>query len=88
MCKANVELMNHLLLHCPIARDLWGLFTLPSWTQLGNAQFCSCYAGDWRSEVLLLYVSGGAFGKRGIIQIFEGNELSLPNLKFLFLKTL
>ena len=98
LCKANGESVNHLLLHCPVARDLWNLV-------------CSLFGVSWvmpKGVVDLLFYWNGSLGSReaGKIwkmiphclmwclwcernsRIFNGEETSIPALKFRFLQAL
>ena len=98
MCKCNGESVDHLLLHCPIASELWDfLFCLVGldWVMLRTV---IAMLASWRGimgfvEVRLfgvwcLHVSCGVFGEKETVVPFEGIALNLPNLKFSFLKCL
>ena len=98
LCKADGESINHLLLHCPVARDLWNLV-------------CSLFGVSWvmpRGVVDLLFCWNGSLGSHEAGNIwkmiphylmwclwcecnsrtFNGEETSIPALKFRFLQTL
>jgi hypothetical protein len=98
LCKADGKSVNHLLLHCPVACDLWNLV-------------CSLFGVSWvmpRGVVDLLFCWNGSLGscEAGKIwkmiphclmwclwcernsRTFNGEETSIPALKFRFLKTL
>jgi hypothetical protein len=98
LCKADGESVNHLLLNCPVARDLWNLV-------------CSLFGVSWvmpRGVVDLLFCWNGRLGSREAGNIwkmiphclmwclwcerntrtFNGEETSIPALKFRFIQTL
>jgi hypothetical protein len=37
LCKANGESVDHLLLHCPLAKAMWDSVLSIFWSVLGNA---------------------------------------------------
>ena len=46
LCKSDGRSACHLLLHCPIACDLWAFLSiLPSLDHLGHAKLCYGYVG-------------------------------------------
>uniref|UniRef100_A0A7N2LIU1 Reverse transcriptase zinc-binding domain-containing protein n=1 Tax=Quercus lobata TaxID=97700 RepID=A0A7N2LIU1_QUELO len=46
LCKSDGRLASHLLLHCPIACDLWAFLSiLPSLDHLGHAKLYYGYVG-------------------------------------------
>ena len=63
MCKSNRELVDHLLLHCPIAGELWDwiLCLVVSHCYLGNAWFSSCYVQSWKGMLLEVEKHGEQF---------------------------
>ena len=98
MCKAGGESANHLLLHCPVAGELWNMIF-------------SLFGVPWvmpRGVVDLLYRWNGCLGRSEARKIwkaiphcimwciwrernartFNGEESSISALKFLFLQTL
>jgi hypothetical protein len=98
MCKTSGESVNHLLLHCPVAGDLWNMIF-------------SIFGVPWimpRSVADLLYYWNGRLGRSEAGKIwramphcimwciwhernartFNGEESSIPVLKFLVLQTL
>ena len=90
MCKSNRELVDHLLLHCPIAGELWDwiLCLVVSRCHLVNAWFSSCYVQFLEGDAIR---SGEAWGTIPLCLIlvnlereksvyFWGRGLSLPHL--------
>ena len=64
MCKSNGEFVNHLLLHCPTALELWNLI----FTLFGTYRWC---LGEW-----LIYLLVGLV-KWGILNLELFGRLSL-----------
>ncbi len=94
MCKCNGELVNHLLLHCPLARELWDLLVC----LVGMPYSVAALLESWRGAMVACR-SKEVWGAAPACLIwciwseknqrtFEGVELSIPNLKFVFLRTL
>ena len=98
MCISSGEIVSHLLLHCLIAYDLWVFFFCAigiTWVMLnsvksvmeswrGMMRRCR-YGTEWGAEpACILWCIWRERNQR----IFEGKEMSILNLKFLFLKAL
>ena len=88
------EIVSQLLLHCLIAYDLW-VFLLRHWDYLGHAEFSQVYTGVLEENDEYETVWGAepacilwCIWRERNQWIFEGNEMSITSLKFLFLKTL
>ena len=90
-------LIGHLLLHCPLVSNLCAFFlNLSSRVGLGYANFCQCYIGVFKWSSGSLWWTSTSMEENSNVSYlmeqnhctFEGEELSLPNLKFLFLKTI
>jgi hypothetical protein len=98
MCKSNGESVSHLLLHCPIAHELWNLnFTLfgTVWVMpRGLYELFACWSGKvgksdsgaiWKAVPhCLMWCLWHERNSR----TFSGEEQSVPALKFTFLQTL
>ena len=94
MCKSSGESVNHLLLHCPLAQDLWNLvFTLfgISWVMpRGVEDLFACWSGIrgnlnsgaiWKAAPhCLMWCSWRERNSR----TFSGEEQLVPKLKFSF----
>ena len=90
--------VNHLLLHCPFVHDLWAFMIclvgtnwvmpnsvdakLKSWDAVRGVRR---YVKVWRAAPACLM---WCIWREHNQCTFKGKELSLPNIKFLFLKTL
>jgi hypothetical protein len=98
MCKADGESVNHLLLHCPVARDLWNMiFSLfgISWVMpRGVVDLISCWNGCigrheagkiWR--VIPHCIMWCLWCERNA-RTFNGEEVSIPALKYSLLQTM
>ena len=94
---SNGELVDHLLLHCPVAGELWDwiLCLVVSHCHLGNSWFSTFYVQFLEGDTIR---SGEVWGTIPLCLIlvhlereesvyFWGRGLSLPHLEFLFLKT-
>ena len=98
LCRSDGESVNHLLLHCPFVHDLWAFIIclvgtnwvmpnsvdamLKSWDGVRGVRR---YVKVWRAEpACLIWCIWREYNQC----TFKGKELSLPNIKFLFLKTL
>ena len=98
MCKSNGESVNHLLLHCSVAQELWSLiFALfgIAWVMpRGVVDLLSCWSGRfgnpesgaiWKAiPHCLMWCLWREWNNR----TFSGEEQSIPALKFSFLQTL
>ena len=98
MCKASGESTDHLLLHCPIASDLWScIFTLfgLQWVMpKGVLDLLACWGeGRGKSKIQDLWNSI----PHGIYWVlwwernskaFEGKERSVLELKWFLIRTL
>ena len=95
MCKCNSETINHLLIHCLVAMDLWamvqGLFgeswVLPKFAvellACQQGQFgCHCNGHIW---IVVSHCLTCCIWKERNSRCFEDSERSLPDLK-LFLE--
>jgi hypothetical protein len=98
MCKTNGESVNHLLLHCPIAQDLWNLVFILfgiSWVMpRGVEDLFACWSGKrensesgaiWKAVPHCLM---WCLWRERNSRTFSGEEQSVPMLKFSFLNTL
>ena len=98
MCKARAESVNHLLFHCPVARELWNMiFSLfgVSWVMpWGVVDLISCWNGRvgrheagkiWK--VIPHCIMWCLWCERNA-RTFNGEEASIPALKFILLQTL
>jgi hypothetical protein len=98
MCKSNGELVNHLLLRCPITWDLWDMvFSLfgVCWVMpKGVEDLLACWAGRCgKGEAASLWkiiphcLIWTIWCERNA-RTFTGVEATVPALKFSFLQTL
>ena len=98
MCKADGESVNHLLLHCPVARDLWNMiFSLfgISWVMpRGVVDLISCWNGcKGRQEAGKIWkviphcIMWCLWCERNA-RSFNGEEASIPALKHRLLQTM
>ena len=98
MCKADGESVNHLLLHCPVARDLWNIiFSLfgISWVMpRGVVDLISCWNGcKGRQEAGKIWkviphcIMWCLWCERNA-RSFNGEEVSIPALKHRLLQTM
>ena len=89
MCKSSGETVNHLLLHCPIAWELWNMVLIifgTSWVMpWGVEDLLCCWTGvSGKSEAAKtwkwpLTVSCGAFGRNVMTELLrEWKILSQP----------
>jgi hypothetical protein len=98
MCKSNGKSVNHLLLHCPLAQELWNLvLTLfgISWVMpRGVEDLFACWAGIrgnmdsgaiWKAAPHCLI---WCLWRERNSRTFSGEEQSVPMLKSSFLQTL
>ena len=98
MCKSNGESVSHLLLHCPIAQELWNMiFTLfgTVWVMpRGVYDLFACWSGKvgksdsgaiWKAVPHCLM---WCLWRERNSRTFLGEEQSVPALKFTFLQTL
>jgi hypothetical protein len=98
MCKRGGESVSHLLLHCPVSQELWGLvFALfrVSWVMPQDVEdLLACWAGRfgkcearkvWKTipHCLMWHI----WCERNA-RTFNGEETSVPALKFSFLQSL
>jgi hypothetical protein len=96
MCKSDGESVNHLLLHCPLAQDLWNLvFTLFGVSKVmprGVEDLFACWSGTrgnlaagaiWKAVPHCLMWC--LWRERNSLT-FSGEEQSVPMLKFSFCK--
>ena len=98
MCKAGGESANHLLLHCPVAGELWNmifsLFGVPWVMPRGVVDLLYCWNGRLgRSEAGKIWKAiphciMWCIWRERNARTFNGEESSIPALKFLFLQTL
>ena len=98
MCKRNGETTDHLLLHCPVAQELWNimcsLFGVHWVMPRSVVEFLASWSGKFnrlRSKVLwrmiphcLMWV----IWRERNTWTFDGNERSIHELKLLFFQTL
>ena len=98
MCKADGEPVNHLLLHCPVARELWNMiFSLfgISWVMpRGVVDLISCWNGcKGRQEAGKIWkviphcIMCCLWCERNG-RSFNGEEVSIPALKYSLLQTM
>ena len=98
MCKKAGESINHLLLHCPIARELWNMvFTLfgLSWAMPNYVvELLASWTGKFsknRNGAIWNMVPHclmcGSWRERNALT-FEGTERSIQDLKMSFFQTL
>ena len=98
MCKSNGESVSYLLLHCPIAQELWNMiFTLfgTVWVMpRGVYDLFACWSGKvgksdsgaiWKAVPHCLM---WCLWRERNSRTFSGEEQSVPALKFTFLQTL
>ena len=98
MCKTNGKSVNHLLLHCPIAQDLWNLVFILfgiSWVMpRGVEDLFACWSGKrgnsesgaiWKAVPHCLM---RCLWRERNSRTFSGEEQSVPMLKLSFLNTL
>ena len=98
MCKSSGESVNHLLLHCPLAQDLWNLvFTLfgISWVMpRGVEDLFACWFGIrgnpnsgaiWKAAPHCLM---WCLWRERNSRTFSGEEQLVPKLKFSFLQSI
>ena len=98
MCKCNSETIEHLLLHCPVALELWdmvfGLFGVCWVMPLFVVGLLACWQGrfgDHRNGDIWMVVPHCLMWfiwKVRNSRCFEDKERSMPDLKFLFFRTL
>ena len=98
MYKESGESVNHLFIHCPVASDLWTMyFNLfgVSWVMpKGVVDLLSCWNGHFgRSEVgkiwkMLLHCIMWCLWCERNARTFNGEETSIPALKFMFFQTM
>jgi hypothetical protein len=98
MCKADGETVNHLLLHCSYAKEIWDmvfamfgvLWVMPG----GVGELFACWQGKmgkhpkhliWRAVPHCLM---WCLWRERNLRIFEGCEQHVDELKLLFLRTL
>ena len=97
MCKRSGKTTDHLLLHCPVTREMWNIvFSLfgINWVMpRGVVELLASWPSKFnrhRNEAIwgmTLIASWGICWDRNA-RTFEGHERFIPNLKLLFLKTL
>ncbi len=98
MCKSGGESVNHLLLHCPITRDLWDMvFTLfgVCWVMpKGVEDLLACWAGRFGKgeaasigKIIPHCLMWNIWCERNA-RTFTGVEATVPALKFSFFQTL
>ena len=98
MCKCNSETIEHLFLHCPVALELWdmvfGLFGVCWVMPLFVVGLLACWQGrfgDHRNGDIWMVVPHclmWCIWKVRNSRCFEDKERSMPDLKFLFFRTL
>ena len=98
MCKRNGESVDHLLIHCPIAFDLWSMvFTLFGihWVMLKTVvDLLACWQGKLgrhRNSAIWMIVPHclmWCIWRERNNRHFEDLERSIADLKLFFLKTL
>ena len=98
MCKRNVETIDHLLLHCPVAQELWNmvcsLFGVYWVMPCGFVDLLASWLGKLnRYKTKLLWSMIPHFLMWIIwternVRTFEGSEKSVHELKLLFFQTL
>ena len=98
MCKADGESVNHLLLHCPVARELWNMIFSHfgiSWVMpRGVVELISCWNGcKGRHETGKIWMAiphcimWCLWCERNA-RSFNGEEVSIPALKYSLLQTM
>jgi hypothetical protein len=98
MCKESGESVNHLFLHCLVARDLWNmffsLFGIPWTMPQGVMDLLSCWNGRLgRSEArniwkMITHCIMWCLWCEQNARTFNGEETSIPTLKFIILQTM
>uniref|UniRef100_A0A7N2RC83 Uncharacterized protein n=1 Tax=Quercus lobata TaxID=97700 RepID=A0A7N2RC83_QUELO len=98
MCKCNSETVDHLFLHSPVALELWdmvfGLFGVYWVMPMSVVGLFACWQGRFgrhRNGDIWMVVSHclmWCIWKDKNSGCFEDNECSMPDLKFLFFRTL
>jgi hypothetical protein len=98
MCKSSGETVNHLLLHCPIAWELWNMVLIifgTSWVMpWGVEDLLCCWTGvSGKSEAaktwkMTPHCLMWCLWQERNERTFKGVENSIPALKFKFLLTL
>ena len=98
MCKCNGKPVDHLFLHCSIAKDLWsmvfGLFGV-SWVMPQSiVELLACWLGWFgghRNGIICRIIPHclmWCLWKERNNRCFEDIERSIPDLKFFFFRTL
>ena len=98
MCKCNGESIDHLLLHCPIASDLWSMILVlfgVSWVMPKSvvellACWQGCFGRHWNGHIcmVILHCLMWCIWRERNSKSYEDTRSSLPNLKLLFFRTL
>ena len=98
MCKSSGESVNHLLVHCPIAWELWSMVLVifgKSWVMPHDVvDLLSCWTGSrGKSEAgkiwkMTPHCLMWCLWQEQNDRTFNGVEISIPALKFKFLLTL
>ena len=98
LCKRNGELVDHLLIHCPIAFDLWSMvFTLfgTHWVMPKTVvELLACRQGKfgrhWNTAIWMAmpYCLMWCIWQERNNRRFEDLERSVSDLRLFFLKTL
>ena len=98
MCKSSSESLNHLLIPCSVAQELWNLILLlfgTSWVMpSGVVDLLSCWSGRWvKSEggkiwKAILHCLMWCLWCESNERTFNGKETCIPALKFNFLQDL
>ena len=98
MCKSSGESTNHLLLHCPVAWELWSmvciLFGTPWVMPRSVVDLLTCWKGSLgNSEAgkvwkMIPHCIMWCLWRERNDRTFNGVEKSIPALKFYFLHTL
>ena len=87
MRKQNGETIDHLLIHGPIAQELWNMVC----SLFGRIGSCHVVFNRHRTTVIWSMIPyclmWGIWGERNT-HTFEGNERSIHHLKLLFFQTL
>lgn len=92
MYKLNGEFVDHLLLYCIIAKELWDLPSClfgVTWLMPNSIiAILASWKGSGKLWTTALSCLMCCLWKEWNLCTFEGKKLPLPHLKFLFLKTL